>query len=135
MKSRDLSSWMWGDALSMLEKAERLHRQFCKTGAAGLQCWEPPVDIIETADAVVVYVALPGVPANAIEVVFDPDGITVSGERRFPARRPVRLHRIEIPSGRFQRRILLPLHALEPAMPQLADGCLAITLTKVKESR
>ena len=95
---------------------------------------QPPVDIIETADAVVVYVALPGVPANAIEVVFDPDGITVSGERRFPARRAVRLHRIEIPSGRFQRRILLPLHALEPAMPQLADGSLAITLTKVKES-
>ena len=28
MKSRDLRSLMWGEALSLLEQADRLHRQF-----------------------------------------------------------------------------------------------------------
>ncbi|GAA4323279.1 Hsp20/alpha crystallin family protein [Pigmentiphaga soli] len=122
---------MWGDALSLLEQAERLHRQFFRSGPAA--CWEPPVDVVETADAVFVQVALPGVPASDVVVRFDPTGITVSGVRRFPAPASARLHRVEIPYGRFERRIGLPLHALEPRSPEMADGCLLLTLTKVKE--
>lgn len=131
MRSRDLSTWMWGDALSMLEQAERLHRQFCRTSVPAPRCWEPPVDVVETADSVIVHVALPGVAADGIVVGFDPDGITVSGVRRFPASRAARIHRVEIPYGRFERRIPLPLHALEPTKPTLAEGCLVITLNKV----
>jgi HSP20 family protein len=133
MRSRDPSSWMWGDALSLLEQAERLHRQFFAVGPADAQCWEPPVDVVEGEDAVTVHVALPGVPAAGIVVRFEPGGITVSGVRRFPAQRAVRIHRIEIPYGRFARRIPLPMHALEPAARELADGCLVLTFRKVKE--
>lgn len=132
MRSRDLGSWMWGDALSLLERADRLHRHFFQNGPADGRCWEPPVDVVETADAVLIQVALPGVPASAIVVTFDPGGITVSGVRRFPAPRSARLHRIEIPYGRFERRIALPLHALDPSPPEWADGCLLLTLSKVK---
>ena len=133
MRSRDLSSWMWADALSLLEQAERLHRQFFRAGTAELQCWEPPVDVVETEEAVVVYVALPGVPAAAIVVSVEPGGITVSGVRGLPARRAARIHRIEIPYGRFERHIPLPLHALRPAARELVDGCLLLTFSKVKE--
>ncbi|WP_420223470.1 Hsp20/alpha crystallin family protein [Pigmentiphaga litoralis] len=132
MRSRDLGSWMWGDALSLLEQADRLHRQFFQNGAAEGRCWEPPVDVVETASEVLIHIALPGVPASGIVVGFDPDGITVSGVRRFPAPRSARIHRIEIPYGRFERRIALPLHALNPSPPEWADGCLLLTLTKVK---
>lgn len=133
MRSRDLSSWMWADALSLLEQAERLHRQFFRAGTAELQCWEPPVDVVETEEAVVVYVALPGVPAAAIVVSVEPGGITVSGVRGLPARRAARIHRIEIPYGRFERHIPLPLQALRPAARELVDGCLLMTFSKVKE--
>jgi len=132
MRSRDLGSWMWGDALSLLEQADRLHRQFFQNGPADGRCWEPPVDVVETANEVLIQIALPGVPASGIVVGFDPDGITVSGVRRFPAPRSARIHRIEIPYGRFERRIALPLHALNPSPPEWADGCLLLTLTKVK---
>jgi HSP20 family protein len=135
MRPRDLSSWMWGDALSMLEQAERLQRQFFRASPAAAQCWEPPIDVVESEDAVIVHVALPGVPAAAIVVSFEPGGIMVSGVRGFPAQRAARIHRIEIPYGRFERRIPLPLHALEPAARELADGCLILTFTKVKEAR
>lgn len=135
MKSRDLSSWMWADALSLLEQAERRQRQFFRTSSADAQYWEPPVDVVESEDAVIVHVALPGVPAAAIVVSFEPGAITVSGMRDFPAMRTAaRIHRIEIPYGRFERRIPLCLHALEPAARELADGCLVLTFSKVKEN-
>jgi HSP20 family protein len=125
---------MWGDALSLLEQAERLHRQFFRASSVGAQCWEPPIDVVESEDAVIVYVALPGVPAKAILVSFEPGGITVSGVRAFPATRAARIHRIEIPYGRFERRIPLSLHALQPAAQELADGCLVLTFSKIKET-
>jgi HSP20 family protein len=132
MRSRDLSSWMWEDALTLLEQAERLQRQFCLASAAEARCWEPPIDVVESEDAVTVYVALPGVPEGAIVVTLEPSGITVSGVRAFPAPQAARIHRIEIPYGRFERRIPLPFHALEPAARQLVDGCLLMTFRKVK---
>ncbi|MBS1190951.1 MAG: heat shock protein Hsp20 [Rhodocyclaceae bacterium] len=133
MRSQDLSSWIWGDALSLLEEAERLQRRFFRLGAPACRCWEPPVDLVEDADAVVICVALPGVPAEAITVTLDPGGVTVAGLRRFPAPGAARIHRIEIPYGRFERRVSLPMHALEPAAQELADGCLVLTFRKMKE--
>jgi HSP20 family molecular chaperone IbpA len=125
---------MWGDALSMLDQADRLHRQFFRACAADPHCWEPPIDVVETAEAVIVYVALPGVPASAITVTFQTDGITVAGLRRLPASRAAHIHRVEIPYGRFERRILLPLASLEPNTPEMSDGCLVLTLSKRKET-
>lgn len=135
MGPRDLSIWMWGDALALLEQAERLHRQFVRASLSEAQCWEPPVDIVESDGAVVVHVALPGVPAAAVVVGFDPGGITVSGVRAFPAGQAARIHRIEIPYGRFWRRIPLPMHALEPAAQELVDGCLLLKFSKMRGSR
>jgi len=133
MRSRDFSSQLWGDALALLEQAERLHRRLLHAGPADAACWEPPVDVLETEHAVVVYVALPGVSASDVVVAFDPSGITVSGLRRLPAARTARIHRLEIPYGSFRRRIALPLHALEPQSSALADGCLVLTLNKLRE--
>jgi HSP20 family molecular chaperone IbpA len=135
MGPSDLSSWMWGDALSLLEQAERLHRQFVRASLSEGQCWEPPVDVVESDAAVIVQVALPGVPAEAVVVGFDPCGITVSCMRAFPASGAARIHRIEIPYGRFQRRIPLPMYALEPVRQELVNGCLLLTFSKTKGSR
>jgi len=133
MRSRNLSSFMWDDALALLEQAERLHRQFVRVSQVQSRCWEPPVDVVESPDAVVVQVALPGVPASAVVVTLEPGGVTVSGVRGFPASQALRIHRIEIPYGRFARRIELPMHALEPVGQQLVDGCLLLTFRKTKD--
>ena len=98
-----MSTWMWSEALSMLDRAERLQRQFFHHAAAS---WEPPVDVIETADEVHVHVALPGVAAASIRVALDPAGLSVSASRAFPcAGEAQNVHRIEIPYGRFERQI------------------------------
>jgi HSP20 family protein len=137
MNSRDLSNLMWGEALSLLEQADRLHRQFCRPAAALAPAWEPPVDVIETADAVSVHVALPGAVADSVLVELEPGAITISARRVFPldsSESPrAHVHALEIPYGRFQRRIGLPMQALTLTGRQLQDGCLTLTFSK-KES-
>ena len=138
MTSRDFSKLMWGEALSLLEQADRLHRQFCRPAmAARSPAWEPPVDVIETAEEVLVHVALPGASADSILVELEPDAIAINAQRAFPlgpsAGEHARVHALEIPYGRFARRIGLPTRALTLTRRTLQDGCLTLTFSK-KES-
>jgi HSP20 family protein len=135
MNSRNIHNWKWGEALSMLEQADRLRRQFFRMEP---HAWEPPADLIETAREVIVHVALPGVAAKDVAVGIEPGLLTVSALRAFPAfERGARIHRLEIPYGRFERRIALPPTlsggTLELADKALANGCLTLTFRK-KES-
>ena len=116
----------------MLDRAERLQRQFFHHTAAS---WEPPVDIIETADEVQVHVALPGVAAESIRIALDPAGLSVSASRSFPcAGERQNVHRIEIPYGRFERQIGLPLGdpyaPLELLDKAFAGGVLTLVFKK-----
>jgi HSP20 family molecular chaperone IbpA len=135
MRSRNLDSWAWGEALSLLEQADRLHRQFFRIGQAPASRWEPPVDVVETADAVRVTVALPGAVPDSVIVSLEPRSITVSALRPFPGSPGgARIHRVEIPYGRFERRIHLPQQLPEASLELvdrvLADGCLTLTFAK-----
>ena len=131
MNSRDVHTWMWGEALSLLEQAERRQKEFFRP-AANARGWEPPVDVIEHSGTLFVRVALPGVSADAITVVLDTDAVTVSALRPFDeTARGALLHRVEIPYGRFVRRIRLPVHRLEPAGRSFIDGCLTLAFRKL----
>jgi HSP20 family protein len=123
---------MLGEALSMLDRAQRLQRQFFTHDVVS---WEPPVDIVEADNALEVHVALPGVSADAITVALDPAGITISALRAFPCRSEGgQIHRLEIPYGRFERHIGLPLGdpytPLELAGKRLEDGVLTLTFRR-----
>ncbi len=133
MASRDLDSWMWLDSLRMLDRADRLQRHFFQPGAPRPPQWEPPVDVFETRDAIWVIIALPGVAAEHITIEVADRTLVVSGERQVPA--PARtglLHRLEIPHGRFERRLALPYPRLRIARHELLDGCLYLQLRKAK---
>ena len=116
----------------MLDRAEKLQRQFFHHHNVA---WEPPVDITESAGHLRVQVALPGVPAESITLAIDPAGLTVSAMRPFPCNRDtLYLHRIEIPFGRFERQIALPLadpyQPLELVDRRLEDGVLTLVFRK-----
>ena len=132
MRSRDIHNFMWGEALSLLDQAERLQKAFYRPlDAKAERSWEPPVDVVESSDALFVHVALPGVAPDAIVVGLEPDAVTVSAIKGFPmTARGARLHRVEIPYGRFFRRVPLPLHRLEPAGRSYIDGCLTLAFRK-----
>lgn len=133
MASRNLDSWMWAEAVHMLDRADRLQRHFFRPGAARRPQWEPPADIYETRDSVWVILALPGVAAEHVTIELRGGVLTVTGERRLPT--PTQggvLHRLEIPHGRFERRVRLPFVRLRAARHELLDGCLYLQLRKTR---
>ena len=55
----------------------------------------------------------------------------IAGERPLPVgAREGRIHRLEIPFGRFERRIVLPPGAWVLQPMQAVDGCLSIRLQR-----
>jgi HSP20 family molecular chaperone IbpA len=123
---------MWSEALRLFERADRLHRQFFL--AREPASWEPPLDVVESGEELRLQLALPGVSADAVTVAAHTGGIVVSAIRGFPCReREVRIHRVEIPYGRFERRIEFPAHLYELQSKTLLDGILTLTFRR-KES-
>lgn len=117
---------MWSEALQLLDRADRLHRQFFLAHEPA--SWEPPVDVVESGDELRLQLALPGVSPDALSIALDPAGLTIHAVRGFPCRESdARIHRLEIPYGRFQRRIELPLEGLKLGSKTLQDGILTLT--------
>jgi HSP20 family molecular chaperone IbpA len=118
------------EAFDMLREADRLQRQFMTLalGRAG-PCWEPPIDIVEDAHALLVRVALPGVTPADVEIRTDGTRLSVVGRRPL-AIAGATVHRLEIPYGRFERNIELPPGRYELGRREFADGCLLIELAR-----
>jgi HSP20 family molecular chaperone IbpA len=123
---------MWADSLALLEEVDRMRRQCFEltTARTGGPSWEPPVDIYETQRELMIIVALPGVPAETVTVVIDGGSLSVVGHRRIPAPHSAAVHRMEIPYGRFERRLDLRSGMYEITRRDITDGCLFITLRK-----
>jgi HSP20 family protein len=126
-------SWMWSEACEMLARAERLHRELFRLGlpVGRLPSWEPPVDVLETDRAVLVLVALPGVRLDAVEAAIEDGDLLIAGTRVLPPELvTATIHRLELPQGRFERRLRLPPGRYAAVERHNAHGCLLITLTK-----
>jgi HSP20 family protein len=120
---------MWSEALRMLDRADRLHRQFFLTREPA--SWEPPVDVVEGGGELRLQLALPGVSPDAVSIVADRGGISVSALRGFPGRsREALIHRLEIPYGRFERRIEFPADRYELGSKTQADGILTLVFRR-----
>ena len=137
--ARDVArDWMWSEACEMLARAERMHRElFRPAGTRARQpAWEPPVDILETEFDVLAFVALPGVDPDSLEAVIDNGELVIGGARTYPpALRTAVIHRLELPQGRFYRRLRLPAGHYSGVRRAVVDGCLVITLQKAGPNR
>ncbi|HET6492431.1 MAG TPA: Hsp20/alpha crystallin family protein [Burkholderiales bacterium] len=135
MPPRSPTNWMWEEACSLLDEAERLHRQFFRLSAStrARPVWEPPVDVFEDEREIIIVVALPGVAAERIDIALDDSGtLAIRAESRIPFAGPgCDVHRLEIPYGYFERRIPLPAGRYEPGARDLNNGCLTLTLRKL----
>ncbi len=121
----------------MLARADRLHREFFRpvrspaSAPTSLPSWEPPVDVLETGREVLVLVALPGVDPERVEVAIEGDELLVVGTRVLPPElRTAMIHRLELPQGRFARRVRLPPGRYSGVRRASLHGCLAVTLQK-----
>ncbi len=137
MAARKPDVWMWAEMRAMLAQADELRGRFFELGhGRTAPSWEPPVDIIETASDLLIFVALPGVDLNSATAVIEAGELVVVGQRKLPdTLRNARIHRLELPYGRFERRIGLPAGRFDAVKREAADGCLLIRLHKATETR
>ena len=122
----------------MLARAERMHRELFRPSRtqARLPAWEPPVDILETENEVLVLIALPGVDVDAAQVAIEDGELVIAGTRVLPPElRTATIHRLELPQGQFFRRLRLPAGRYSGVRRATAAGCLVVTLQKVGSNR
>jgi HSP20 family molecular chaperone IbpA len=130
---------MWRQASDLLEQAERIQRSFLQAALAGWQesvslraRWSPAVNVVETDEDLWVIFALPGVAADQMELRLESGALIVSGHRPLPeCFLDGELKVIEIPCGRFERRLQLPRDiSLSVGEVRQREGILFIQLRK-----
>lgn len=134
MRHHDLRAWMLAEAVELLASADRLQRQFFQIGQTSESpCWEPPVDMYENDRELGLLIALPGVAPERFGVTLEQQAVVVRGERSFGSSLGSgAILRLEIPYGRFERRISLPDGDYQLVDMQLENGCLRLTLERLK---
>lgn len=116
----------------MLERAQRMQRQFFRFGhaAEAHPRWEPPVDIVAYGTEVQIMIALPGVAPEHVSVRISDGVLSVAAIRPLPmTRETTAIHRLEIPYGRFERRVVLPAGEYRLMDQGCANGCLVLRLS------
>jgi HSP20 family molecular chaperone IbpA len=127
-----MGPWMWADAVQLLEQAERLQRQFFHTsGRPGAPAWEPPIDIYERSDGLLIEIALPGVTVEDVRLDFGEGEIVLRAQRRLlQCEGGAQIRRLEIPYGPFERRLMLPPGTWTLTRQEHANGCLRLLFTR-----
>jgi HSP20 family protein len=102
------------------------------------ETWAPPVDLCETADAIVLRVELPGLGAEHIKIGATNTQLKIWGEkkRRKPRNRILSHLCSERSYGRFSR--IVPLRwpvSVQSATAELANGILTVCLPKIEDRR
>jgi HSP20 family protein len=99
----------------------------------------PPADLLVDDDGVTVYMDVPGLRPDNLEIELENEVLTIRGERPFPytqddGRGPVR--RIERGFGRFERTLRVP-GGLDPEAidATLSDGVLTLRIPKPETMR
>ena len=70
--------------------------------------WQPPMDVFQTRDAIVVVMEVAGVELSDVRVVVGDRALSVSGVRREHGERDRVYMQMEIRYGPIERRIRLP---------------------------
>ena len=133
MPTRNPADWMLSEAIETLARAERMQRQLFRLHQPEVRqpAWEPPTDVIETERAVLIFVALPGVDPDQVEAAIEESALVVAGRWVLPPElRTAVIHRLELPQGRFERRIPLPPGRYDAVRRFAANGCLVFSLEK-----
>lgn len=98
--------------------------------------WNPPVDVLEENDKILVKVEVPGIDEKDLRVGFEDGILTISGERQFERKDDRSYHRIERAYGSFTRTFTLP-RSVDAASINASyrNGVLEIEIPKKEESK
>jgi len=99
--------------------------------------WQPAVDIVQNNVSIIVYINIPGVKNDSIDVDFFNNRIIVSGERKKLFTERMSVVKSEIIYGKFERQITIPISVTNQENVKISsrNGVLTITIDKAAEER
>ena len=125
---------------AMQEQMSRLldmawHREPAEDMKEGV--WQPPVDIFEDKDSVVIKAELPGIEQKDIDIKIEENTLTIRGERKYEEDvRKENYHRVERFYGSFLRSFALPATIDQERVKATCDkGVLTVVLPKREETK
>lgn len=135
----------WHPIQDMLAVQDEINRIFSEALGAGRErqpevasaaAWSPRLDMAETDEGFVVYVDLPGVTQDQIELTVQDNSLIIKGAKT--GREPQEgetVHRAERSRGEFYRSLPLPA-AADPARisASLRDGVLEVRIAKAEQA-
>ena len=94
--------------------------------------WTPEVDLVETEEALVVFVNLPGIPVEKTDVQLVGNVLEITDEFDSLTLLPTdRVHRRERPTGKLRRTLTLPFSVdIKSARAHAEHGVLKIEMKK-----
>lgn len=114
------------------------HAHFPWGGGMGVvlmhESWQPPTDVYETSEAIIIVVEIGGVSPDELNIQLDEAVLVIRGRRtRCTLPDQVAIHRLEIARGDFDTHVHLPAAIdREAVTATYRDGLLTITLPKEK---
>lgn len=127
----------FGEVASLRDEMDRFIARTLGEPGAGSRAWSPSLDVFEDVDAIRLDLDLPGMTSDQIEVEFDDNVLTISGERRFSdasADDRGSYQRVERRYGRFSRSVTLPRGVrADQIAADMRDGVLTVTVPKADE--
>ncbi|HEX6999370.1 MAG TPA: Hsp20/alpha crystallin family protein [Gammaproteobacteria bacterium] len=124
----------WAFMNQVQEDINRVFRSWAAADTTSVVAdWVPAVDVAEYSDRFELFVDLPGVPADEVDITLERGVLTLSGERKphnGKSEEPLS-RRTERGHGRFYRRFLLPDTAnVDGVKARENNGVLEITIPK-----
>jgi HSP20 family protein len=135
----------WSPARDLQTLQEGINRVFSDAfGQSGLfdndvamSAFRPPVDIIDTDEAILIHVELPGVKKEDVSIEVKDNILTLKGERveerKYPQGSYYRSERI---FGKFERAFSMPSRVNPDSIrASFNDGVLEVTVPKPEEQK
>ena len=101
------------------------------------ELWSPPVDMVEDDTTIHLYVNIPGVATDSLDVDFFNNYLEIKGERNRPFTAEADILKNEIIYGRFARKVTLPISVTsrESVKIHAENGVMVVTIDKAREER
>jgi HSP20 family protein len=112
--------------------SELVHQPWGGHEALPASTWQPCCDMVETDDAIIVEVELPGMQREDVHVDIQGDILRIAGERHVSTQRQGHnFHYLERQFGHFERQLPLPHSVDRDAIrADFSNGILVVTLPK-----
>jgi HSP20 family protein len=122
---------------SLMQNWESLLDESVGLAPATNSDWMPAADVREDQDRYRVTVDLPGMTKEDVELTYESDVLTITGERKSELEKSDgRLHRSEVSYGKFVRALRFPGDVKHQEIDaNFKNGVLEISLPKAEEAR